>query len=98
MLLQFSVSNYRSFKNEAVLSMEASKDHQHEEHVYVSGKNRVLQNACIFGANASGKTNLLRAMDTAIHLVRQSNNRQVGEPLIAIEPFLFSKTTQDQPR
>ena len=97
MLLQFSVSNYRSFKNEAVLSMEASKDHQHEEHVYVSGKNRVLQNACIFGANASGKTNLLRAMDTAIHLVRQSNNRQVGEPLIAIEPFLFSKTTQDQP-
>lgn len=97
MLLQFSVSNYRSFKNEAVLSMEASKDHQHEEHVYVSGKNRVLQNACIFGANASGKSNLFRAMTTAILLVRRSNHRQVGESLLSIEPFSFSADTRKQP-
>ena len=89
MLLQFSVSNYRSFKETAVLSMEASKDHTHENHVSIFGKDRVLQNACIFGANASGKSNLFRALTTAILLIRHSNQRQVGEPLLAIEPFSF---------
>ena len=80
MLLQFSVSNYRSFKETAVLSMEASKDHTHENHVSIFGKDRVLQNACIFGANASGKSNLFRALTTAILLIRHSNQRQVLRP------------------
>lgn len=94
MLLQFSVSNYRSFKEKAVLSMEASKDHTHENHVFTLGKNRILQNACVFGANASGKSNLFRALTTAIMLIRLSNQRQVGEPLLAIEPFSFDSNTQ----
>lgn len=55
MLLQFSVSNYRSFKETAVLSMEASKDHTHENHVSIFGKDRVLQNACILGPMLLGK-------------------------------------------
>lgn len=97
MLLQFSVSNYRSFKEKAVLSLEASNDHRLENHVFVLGKNRVLQNVCVFGANASGKSNLFRALTTAILLIRQSNQRQVGELLLTIEPFSFAPNTLKMP-
>ena len=97
MLLQFSVSNYRSFKEKAVLSLEAANDHRLENHVFVLGKNRVLQNICVFGANASGKSNLFRALTTAILLIRQSNQRQVGELLLSIEPFSFDPNTLKMP-
>lgn len=90
MLIQFSVENFRSFKEKAVLSLEASQDTEKEDHVVVAGKDRILKNIVIFGANAAGKSNIFRALTAAILTVRFSNRRQVTEPMRAIVPFAFS--------
>ena len=97
MLIQFSVENFRSFKGKAVLSMEASKDTGKEDHVAVIGKERILKTAMIFGANASGKSNIFRALTAAILTIRSSNSRQVTDPIQWMVPFAFSEDTRRQP-
>lgn len=98
MLLQFSVENFRSFKDRAVLSMEAlKKDTSHEEHVVTVGKERLLKTAVIFGANAAGKSNLFLALKAAILALRRSNDRQMGAPIPMMSPFKFSEETEKRP-
>ena len=59
MLINFSVSNYLSFKDRATLSLEKTTRRTHKEHLLKHG---LLSGAVIYGANASGKTNLLQAL------------------------------------
>ena len=97
MLLQFSVENYRSFKERAVLSLEASADKELPNNLMIKDKHRVLKIATIFGANAAGKSNIFKALTAAIMLIRKSNIRQVGEPLTEAVPFGFDDETRLQP-
>lgn len=60
MLLQFSVENYKSFKDKAILSLEASSDKELLDHVLNNGKDRYLKSVALFGANAAGKSNLFQ--------------------------------------
>lgn len=63
MLLMFKVKNYTSFKNESILDMRATAYVQHASHVIqVDDKLGLLKTAAIYGANASGKSNLISAM------------------------------------
>lgn len=103
MLIEFKCSNFRSFKDEACLSMlpvNAYKEHpDNMAPVRPAGTNAsgVLSAAVIYGPNASGKTNLLRAMDFARGIVlgqvplgrggaRESFVYNAGEPSL----FAFS--------
>jgi len=61
MLLQFCFSNYKSFKDEAVFDMRASGSNEYNGQVRSLGKDRVLLVAAIYGANASGKSNVFSA-------------------------------------
>ena len=61
MLLQFKLENFMSFKDEAKISMIATNIHEHEDSLIEIGGNKVLPVATIFGANASGKSNVFRA-------------------------------------
>lgn len=98
MLQQFSVENFRSFKNKAVLSMEASVDRNLLENVFeIERKERILKVATVFGANAAGKSNLFFALTAAILMVRLSNQRQIGEPLVQITPYAFDQEPTSQP-
>lgn len=97
MLLQFSVENYKSFKERTVLSMEASSDKEKAENLTLAGRNRVLNSAVVFGANAAGKSNLFLALTAAILTVRQSNSRQINEPLYMIVPFCFDPDVASKP-
>lgn len=97
MLQQFSVENYRSFKNKAVLSLEASADKNLLDNVVQIKREKILKVATIFGANAAGKSNLFFAITAAILMVRFSNYRQIGEPLAQITPYLFDKESASQP-
>lgn len=98
MLQQFSVENFRSFKNKAVLSMEASSDRNLSENIVeINKKERVLKVATIFGANAAGKSNLFFALTAAILMIRFSNQRQIGEPLLQITPYSFDKESVLRP-
>lgn len=63
MLLMFKVKNYTSFKNESILDMRATAYVQHPTHVIrVNGKPDLLKTTALYGANASGKSNLISAM------------------------------------
>lgn len=62
MLIGFSVGNYRSFDEQQTISFVASKVMRHQDHIYESGNRRILKSGLIFGANAGGKSNFIRAI------------------------------------
>jgi len=61
MLIQFNVKNYLSFRDEVSLSLEATKMTEHHSHIVEVSNDKVLKVAVIYGANASGKSNLYDA-------------------------------------
>lgn len=63
MLIGFSVSNFRSFRDEQHISLIASKIVRHKNHVIGTDSKRILKSGLIFGANAGGKSNLVRAVN-----------------------------------
>ena len=66
MLLRFAVGNFLSFKEVAEYKMAAGKATRHDSHVAKVGNGkRILKGGFIFGANASGKSNFIRAMEFA---------------------------------
>ncbi len=62
MLVGFSVSNYKSFKQTQKISFVASKIIRHKNHVAVKKNKRILKSGLVFGANAGGKSNLVKAI------------------------------------
>lgn len=96
MLIQFSVKNFMSFKDKQVFSMEAGTGDENIENI-INVDERILKSTALYGANASGKTNLIKAFSAAIMMIRLSNNRQPGEKLMQMEPFAFDDTTKIEP-
>lgn len=69
MLIRFAVENFLSFKEKQVFSMVAAKHTRHPDHVAdISGK-RILKGSFLFGANASGKSNYIKAINSARNMV-----------------------------
>ena len=89
MLLRFKFSNYRSFRSEQELSLVAGPLNDHSEGVFeIPGINeRVLPVAAIYGANASGKTTVLRALQFMNRVIRQSHRLWEPGQAIPLEPF-----------
>ena len=96
MLLQFSVSNYGSIKNEVLFSLVPSADKSHPENLIVLGKYKANAITAIYGANASGKSTLFKAMTNAIFFIRTSNLYQVGQG-IPVVPYKFCDNPEDNP-
>lgn len=69
MLIRFSVQNFKSFKEQAVLTMAATKGTRHSSHIFAQEGNRILKGSFLFGANASGKSNFIQAMSFARDVV-----------------------------
>ena len=61
MLINFSLSNFLSFNQEQVFSMEAGKVRKNSKRIYKSRNVKLTKCEAIFGANASGKSNLVEA-------------------------------------
>ena len=75
MLLEFSVANFLSFKDRVTISMEAAGISEFPENAFQAERFKLLKTAVVYGANASGKSNLMRAMSTMRYLVRSSAQR-----------------------
>lgn len=102
MLIEFAVTNYRSIKDEARLSLVAGAGNEHREtNVFrptLASSGRppdVLRSAAVYGANAAGKSNLLRAIHTMKEVVAGSS-RSIDAPL-PLEPFAFDERARKQP-
>ena len=63
MLVRFTVENYRSFNERQVFSMAAGKHSRLKNHLVVVNGKRLLKGSVLFGANAAGKSNLIKAIN-----------------------------------
>ncbi|MBS1044475.1 AAA family ATPase [Gluconobacter cerinus] len=100
MILDFTVSNFRSFRDEQTLSMnvEGGRERHTSNFSLVENKRfAVLRSAGIFGANASGKTNILRAFAAIQWIITSSAGRKETLTIPPYEPFRLSPTYAQLP-
>ncbi len=69
MLIRFSVANFKSFKDQTSLYMVAGRTTRHSGHLVEINGQRILKGSYLFGANASGKSNLIEAVAFARDIV-----------------------------
>ncbi len=81
MLIRFSFKNFKSFKDENVLDMEATSLKEHEYNVVKTNQVNLLKVAAIYGANASGKTNVLQAFDYMKKRILVSDDSKKNSPI-----------------
>ncbi|MEO4108714.1 AAA family ATPase [Acinetobacter pittii] len=94
MLIQFSVENYRSIKEEQTLTMvKDSPDEMPSNYCdpQVLTVPELLHSAVIYGANASGKSNLLKALLYMRIIIGKSYKKEINSS-IPVEPFKFEKS------
>ncbi len=103
MLIEFSVGNYRSFKEVVTFSMVAADltaDNNiiHDDNLFtVDDDLKLLKSAAIYGANASGKSNLAKALNFMKWLMINSSRETQSTDDIDIEPFKLSILTDAKP-
>lgn len=103
MILKFKFKNYKSFKNEVCLDLTAKKITEFSDSNFEVGNTKVLPVASIFGANASGKTNVMEAFYFMVEYVNTSLNfagAQINPTLQNIQlrpvPFLLDGRSKDE--
>lgn len=98
MLVEFSVENCKSFKNRASLSMiPSSISDLATEAVYSRSNVNLLKAAVVYGANGSGKSNLLNAFAAMRWFVNNSSRESQAGDKIEVEPFLLNPETAEKP-
>ncbi|GAX37700.1 AAA family ATPase [Nodularia sp. NIES-3585] len=103
MLIEFSIGNYRSFKDKVTFSMVAAnikaKDPKVDDNntFAVDDELTLLKSAAIYGANASGKSNLAKAISFMKWFMINSSKETQSTEKIGVEPFGLSTETEAQP-
>ena len=98
MLIEFSFENYKSFKEKAVLDLSAAKMSKFADRVILSGNERLLPAAAIYGANASGKSNVYSAFAYMTEYVIDSfqyGGEEEHFKAVRPAPFLFADETEN---
>ncbi len=98
MLIQFSFKNFKSFRDEAVLDLSAAKMTEFSDRVVSVGSEKILSVAAIYGANASGKSNVYSAFaymtGYVVNSFRYGDEEEKFEEYRPM-PFLFDDTSED---
>lgn len=96
MILEFSVKNFLSFKEKVTFSMIANSNKELNDNYVEIGGNKVLKSAAIYGANASGKSNLFKILALVVLMLRSSNSVDINAKLPLI-PFKLDKGSVNKP-
>lgn len=98
MLIQFSFKNFKSFRDEAILDLSAAKMTEFSDRVVSEGNDKILPMAAIYGANASGKSNIYNAFgymaDYVIESFKYGDEEEKFEEYRPT-PFLFDSVSND---
>ena len=104
MLIQFTFKNYKSFRDDTTLDLSATKITEHADRVVKVGNEKILTSAAIYGANASGKSNLVEAFRFMVSYVVDSfsygdENAADNENTNRLHrtPFLFNNISRTDP-
>lgn len=96
MIVNFSIQNFGSIKDKQTLSFEAdTSEHLEDTYVVHTAGKRLLKLALIYGANASGKTTVLKALDFLRNLV--VNPKEKKTDILDFSPYLFDANTPKEP-
>src|SRR5665647_1040670 len=102
MLLQFNFKNFKSFRDDTTLDLTATKITEYNNHVIPVGNEKVLPIAAIFGANASGKSNVQEAFRYMTKYVLRSLNyggdksgKKSKSEFLRPTPFLFDANSAE---
>lgn len=95
MIIEFSVTNFRSVHQKQVFSMEANNARSKADNIFeqtlTNGESvSLVKSAVIYGANASGKSNVIRSLEELQKFIIASNNIENDEPIPAYMPFQFN--------
>ena len=96
MILEFSVKNFLSFKEKVTFSMIANSNKELNDNYVEIGGNKVLKSAAVYGANASGKSNLFKILTLVVLMLRSSNSVDINAKLPLI-PFKLDKGSVNKP-
>ena len=95
MLVQFTVKNFLSFKEESSLNLLATADAKHQLHLISNKKKKpILRTAAVYGANGSGKSNLVKAMAFAKNLIVDGTR---PDQRIPVTPFKLNEESRKSP-
>jgi AAA15 family ATPase/GTPase len=102
MIISFSIQNFRSIKEKQYFSMEASSSKSKTDNIFEiklkSGESLTLTKAAsIFGANASGKSNIIKAFYNLYQFITNSGDIEIDKPISWYEPFLFDLHSKNLP-
>lgn len=102
MLIQFRYKNFKSFRDDTILDFSATKITEHSDRVVQIGNEKILPTAAIFGANASGKSNVIEAFRFMTTYVIESfafggegDDKKSKTKKLKQTPFLFDKSSRD---
>jgi len=103
MLIQFKFKNFKSFRDDTILDLSATKVTEHPHHIVTIGKEKILRTAAIYGANASGKTNVYDALEYMSYYVAGSfsfggeKDTEKSGGYEKTQPFLLDTAAKDMP-
>ena len=95
MLIEFKFSNYRSFRDEAVLSLEATGIGSLKNCLLSFGNTRILPGIAIYGKNGGGKSNVIRAFWLGVQFIRNAQRTQHEKAPVPVSPFLLNDYSSD---
>ncbi|MFR5631485.1 MAG: AAA family ATPase [Monoglobales bacterium] len=97
MLLDFQFNNYRSFRDEAILSMEAKGNAEYRSCLIPYKKTGVLPSAAIFGKNGGGKSNIIRAFWLGVQFIRNAQKTQHEKAPVPVRAFALNDYSGNEP-
>lgn len=97
MLVEFRFKNYRSFRDEAVLSMEAVGLASFKNCLIEHGTMKLLPGVAIYGKNGGGKSNVIRAFWLGVQFIRNAQRIQHEKAAVPVVPFTLNDYSMSEP-
>ena len=102
MIIEFSITNFRSIHQKQVFSMQASSARSKADNIFEqkisNGDSVTLTKAAVlYGANASGKSTLVLAFECLRKMIIEASSIKIDEPIAAYQPFLFNPISAEAP-
>ena len=97
MLIEFKFKNYRSFRDEAELSMEATGLGTFKNCLIAYNHTKLLPGVAIYGKNGGGKSNVIRAFWLSVQFIKNAQRTQHEKAVIPVVPFTLNDYSRNEP-
>jgi len=97
MIIDFTVKNFLSIKDETTLSFLASSKDKDKTFQVEDGKYNLYSFNAVYGANASGKSNIIKALKNLADFISYSHKSDLNQPITYYKPFLLDENTRTLP-